>query len=100
MCRPERIRQRVVDVAGFGGSVAAGKATRQIPDADELLKLGRQPVTPLWRSVARKPDVSYLGTAADQLGYGSPDIERTCDGKPALRKSECIDELVECATVQ
>jgi hypothetical protein len=37
----------VVDICELGGSIAAGKPTRQIPAADEPLQLGRWAVIPL-----------------------------------------------------
>ena len=44
MRRADRPRDGVVHIAGLGGLVAVGKATRQIAHPDELVERGGRPV--------------------------------------------------------
>jgi len=41
---PDRVRDRVVDIAALGGLVAVGKSARQVAAQDEPLHRDRRPV--------------------------------------------------------
>jgi hypothetical protein len=58
---------RVIDVAEHRRAVAAGRPTRHVPHADELVECRRWPVLRLWflAGVAHQLD---LGAACDEFG--------------------------------
>ena len=67
MRRPDRPGDGVVHIAGLGGLVAVGKATRQVPHPNELVERGGRPVLGLG-VIGRTAQMPDFGTGADQFG--------------------------------
>ncbi|AID06838.1 hypothetical protein L758_20260 [Mycobacterium tuberculosis TRS1] len=65
---PEWVGQCVVDVAEFGGLVAAGESAGHVSDPDEFGQLGRRPVVRLRSQIAGMAHAAEGGPTADQLG--------------------------------